>query len=284
MNFFSNYRICCSLTAVLFLILFISCSYNDEVNVISEVYSDVKFSKGGGYGGFSPPHLDQCTIIEADQNQDSCLGVIGRIYCDFGFPIIYMGHQYSLTGALNACRSDPDQVWGDLVYCANSYYMDEFVECLEQQGWPPELPGIFDLHQWQGEASMFGLTYEYETKHQALNFWYYESSSNYQLSTFVFQSVQHQYFGAIMDPAAPKLSAYYDKTIMMGGVFDWCYYTRDFQGKGESTQIGNLVIEFTHDGSHEHCSVCNEYYTWLPTWDCDDWEGEKTSYLWRDIF
>ena len=96
---------------------------------------------------------------------DACEAAMWRIYCSHRMPVIFEGRWYSQSEAVEACHEGASPVWGDLVDCAGQTW--ELAVCLENRGWPPELPEIFDVEHWEPVEDVGWAA------HQALNFFFY---------------------------------------------------------------------------------------------------------------
>jgi hypothetical protein len=183
-----------------------------------------------------------------------CWESLSILYCDFELPVIFQGVEYELHEAVIACDDETSPVWSDIVQCmpggSGVRALFNFAGCLEDKGWPPEYPGVFDISEWDGLfLAFFGSNPGVPEVSQALNFWsfvdvvggipypghYYKT---WQLTT-----------GALLPPTGESMRAFF-----VGSTFSYAPpYPRTQQiialymyGWGDSVLFSNdhLVFQF----------------------------------------
>ncbi len=173
---------------------------------------------------------------------DGCADAMRTIYCGMRLPVIFERHWYSQIEAVEACRQAASPVWEDIVNCVLESL--GLAVCLQQHGWAPELPEIFDAEHW-APTQPNGWTTA-----QALNFFYYHREGDF--TTVI-------YNGGIVYPSTPLLRV--NAVIDTEGMFDMttAYLT------GRSTFYSHKRIDFWLWGALQ-CQGENCFNEWMPTW------------------
>ncbi len=175
-----------------------------------------------------------------DQNADPCSQAMKKIYCWWRLPVIFELHWYSQHEAVEACQAASSPVWSDIVSCVDE---GDFAGCLQDRGWPPELPEIFDVDEWEAQGE------ENSTKNQALNFFYYDY--DHGADSYV------EYSGGIVFPSQPLLRLNvesHDSTM----IFDMTTWDTGVNTSYSADQIDFWVWGLTR--------VFFETAFWLPDW------------------
>jgi len=103
---------------------------------------------------------------------DRCARKLCQLYCLAEVPLIVDGVQIEQQDAVDFCRQGPSQLWVDIHDCAEG--AAPFVKCLQNKGYPPEYPEIFDANNWAP-----ALVRKREiVRYQALNLFYYQAWSD----------------------------------------------------------------------------------------------------------
>ncbi len=172
---------------------------------------------------------------------DDCANAMWRIYCLQRLPVIFEGHWYTQSEAVEACREGASPVWADLVECAG----DVLAYCLSERGWPPGQTDIFDASQWRIEGVA---DREYA---QALNFFYFNTDNGW---------TYRLYQGGVVYPSQPMLRV--NAYVHSNGVL----IITDAHLTGDNTFYGSRHIDFWLFGGYLCSGEACGSDTWLPTW------------------
>jgi hypothetical protein len=109
--------------------------------------------------------------------------------------LIIDGVTWRQNDAVKACQNEPDQLWTDIHDCFLDYETS-LPQCLQEKGWPPEYPDVFDVNQWK--PVLVGVeTWQIA---QALNLFYYDAVIS---GTFPYR--EWNILGAVTNPTYPML-------------------------------------------------------------------------------